>query len=88
MLFHYQHRTDAGDEDFRKDFIGILKNGTDFDEYNFECPPANRKTSGDNSYPFEFILMKSGGMFLNFQSIHFKKSQMNCHFNTYFRSQK
>jgi len=49
------------EEDFRKDFIGILKNGTDFEEYNFECPPANHKTSGDNSYPFEFILMKSVG---------------------------
>jgi len=49
------------DEDFLKDFISILKNGTDFDEYNFECPPTSRKTYEDNSNPFEFILMKSEG---------------------------
>ena len=68
MLFYYHHRTD---ENFRKDFIGILKNGTDFDEYNFECRPVNLKTSGDNSYPFEFILMKPGGMPLNIQLVRF-----------------
>jgi len=51
----------ATDRDFLKDFIGILKNGTDFEEYNFECHPTSRKTYGDNSYPFEFILMKSEG---------------------------
>lgn len=43
------------------DFIGALKNGTDFDEYNIECPPTNRKIYRNDSYPFEFILMKSEG---------------------------
>ena len=56
MFFYYHHRTH---EDFLKDFIDILKNGTDFDEYNFECPPTSPKTYEDNSNPFEFILMKT-----------------------------
>jgi len=51
----------GSNDDFLEDFIGALKNGTDFDEYNFECPPTNRKTYRDDAYPFEFILMKSKG---------------------------
>ena len=53
------------DKDFLEDFLGVLRNGTDFEEYYFECPPINRDTYNDKSYPFEFVLMKSEGMFKN-----------------------
>ena len=39
------------------DFINILKNGTDFDEYFFECPPITKSTL--NSETFEFVLKKA-----------------------------
>ena len=80
----YHHRTN---DDFLEDFIVALKNGTDFDEYNFECPPTNRKTYRDDAYPFEFILLKSKGM-LTVKSIRFKKSQMNYYSNMKFRPQE
>ena len=52
--FH-NYRTD---NDFLEDFLGVLRNGTDFDEYYFECPPINLETYNDTSYPFEFVLIK------------------------------
>ena len=58
LLFH-NSRTD---KDFLEDFLGVLRNGTDFDEYHFECAPINRDTYNDKSYPFEFVLIKSEGM--------------------------
>merc|ERR1719189_3548456 len=44
-------------QDFLDDFINILKNGTDFDEYFFECPPITKSTL--NSEKFEFVLKKA-----------------------------
>ena len=66
MLLFHNSRTD---KDFLEDFLGVLRNGTDFDEYYFECPPINRDTYNDKSYPFEFVLMKSEGMFKNSTSM-------------------
>jgi len=46
------------DDEFRDDFLGILKNGTDFNEYRIEFPATSRQTYGKTANPFEFILMK------------------------------
>ena len=44
------------DEEFRNDFVRILKSGTDFKEYNFECHPMTPATYENQK--FEFILME------------------------------
>ena len=59
MLHFHNYRTD---KDFLEDFLGVLRNGTDFDKYYFECPPINFDTYNDKSYPFEFVLMESEGI--------------------------
>ena len=66
MLLFQNYRTD---KDFLEDFLGVLRNGTDFDEYYFECPPINFDTYNDKSYPFEFVLMKSEGILKNSNSM-------------------
>lgn len=47
------------DDEFRDDFLGILKNGTDFNNYRIEFPATSQQTYGETANPFEFILMKS-----------------------------
>ena len=38
------------------DFMDVLRDGIDFDQYYFECPPITKDTQ---DRPFEFILRKS-----------------------------
>ena len=41
------------------DFIEVLRNGTEFEEYYFECPPISNATQNKT---FEFILKSSSGL--------------------------
>ena len=41
------------------DFIEVLRNGTEFKEYYFECPPISNATQNKT---FEFILKSSSGL--------------------------
>ena len=44
------------DNSFLADFIDVLKTGSDYDQYYFECPPVSSATQ-DNE--FEFIISQS-----------------------------
>jgi len=57
------------DDEFLNDFLGILKNGTDFNEYRIEFAPTSRDTYGKTANPFEFILMKSDASRQNNQQL-------------------
>ena len=41
---------------FLDDFIKVLQTGTDYEQYNFECPPVESATKNNS---FEFILSQS-----------------------------
>ena len=41
------------------DFIEVLRNGTEFEQYYFECPPISNATQNET---FEFILKSSSGL--------------------------
>lgn len=64
------------DYEFRDDFLGILKNGTDFNEYRIEFPATSQQTYGETANPFEFILMKSDASDQNNQQLT-KPSECN-----------
>jgi len=50
----------GSDQDFLDDFIDILKSGSGFDQYYFECKPIKKSTF--DSEKFEFVLKKADGL--------------------------
>lgn len=50
----------GSNQDFLDDFIHILKDGTDFDEYFFECTSITK--SAFQTKEFEFVLKKTTGL--------------------------
>ena len=46
------------DPDFLDDFIRVLKNGTNYDNYHFQCPPTNPTKYRSQPFEFSLVLMK------------------------------
>ena len=50
----------SSNQEFLDDFIQILKTGTNFDQYYFECVPVKKSTL--KTQGFEFILKKANDL--------------------------